>query len=146
MNKKFVVIIVCSISFLFPVKIFATYQDSISYRLLPEKFMEILKEKGSDKAIDFLFTTNEYLRLKLANNLKIKNELKNIIVLLGKNYGYELIDEKKVGNNYVVLYYLAHYDRQPLLFIFTMYKPNKKWRVQQLQFSEKLSKYIKGDL
>ena len=119
-----------------------TSQDTTSYLAIPDKFFSIMESKGNDAAIDYIFKTNKYLRTQLAGNLKIKNELNKIVKLLGKFYGSELIEETKAGNNYVRLYYLAKYDRQPLLFIFTMYRPDKKWRIQQLRFSEKVGDYL----
>jgi len=117
-------------------------QDSTGYLEIPGKFFSIMKQKGNDEAIDFLFKNNKYLRMKLPDNLKIKNELNKIVKLLGNFYGSDLINVEKAGENYIRLYYLARYDRQPLLFTFTMYRPQKKWRVQQLQFSEKIGDYL----
>ncbi len=117
-------------------------QDTKSYLAIPDNFFSIMKSKGNDAAIDYIFKTNKYLRTQVAGNLKIKNELNKIVKLLGKFYGSELIEETKAGNNYIRLFYLAKYDRQPLLFIFTMYRPGKKWRIQQLRFSEKVGDYL----
>jgi hypothetical protein len=117
-------------------------QDTTSYLVIPDKFFSIMEDKGNDAAIDYIFKTNKYLRTQIAGNIKIKNELNKLTKLLGKFYGSDLIETIKAGNNYIRLYYLAKYDRQPLLFIFTMYRPNKKWRIQQLRFTEKVGDYL----
>jgi len=119
------------------------YSQDSTYKHLPDTFFTIMKQKGTDASIDYIFATNKYLRLKITNNLKIKNELNNVVKLLGKYYNVELVKVEKIAPSYVKLFYLAKYDRQPLLFIFTMYKPNDKWRIQQLKFSEKISDFIK---
>jgi hypothetical protein len=126
---------------LITISISANAQNNL-YKALPDSFFSVMSKQGNDAAIDYIFKTNKYLRLKLANNIKIKNELNNVVKLLGKYYGAELIKIDELSKSYVKLYYLARYDRQPLLFIFTMYKPNDEWRIQQLQFSEKVAEML----
>jgi len=129
---------------LITISISANAQNN-SYKALPDSFFTVVSQQGNDAAIDYIFKTNKYLRLKLANNIKIKNELNNIVKLLGEYYGAELVKTDELSKSYVKLYYLARYDRQPLLFIFTMYKPNDKWRIQQLQFSEKIAEMLNNN-
>ncbi len=120
----------------------AGYSQENTYKALPDSFFTVMRTEGTDAAIDYIFRTNKYLRLKLANNLKIKNELNNVVKLLGKYYNAEFIKAEELAPSYVKLFYLAKYDRQPLLFIFTMYKPEKDWRIQQLKFTEKITDFL----
>ncbi len=122
----------------------AGYAQENTYKALPDSFFTVMSTKGTDAAIDYIFRTNKYLRLKLANNLKIKNELKNVVKLLGQYYETEFIKSETLAPSYVKLFYLAKYDRQPLLFIFTMYKPEKHWRIQQLKFTEKVTDFLES--
>ena len=110
-----------------------------SYDSIPKIFFKTFKEKGSDAAIDYIYATNKYISGNLTANLKVKSELKKVTSMLGKFNGVEPIDTQYISKSYLRLSYLAKFDRQPLKFNFTMYKPNKKWQLQQLKFDDKVS-------
>lgn len=111
---------------------------------LPNVFFKILEQKGSDQAIDFIYSSNKYISGNLAANLKVKAELKKIISLIGNYNGSEIIDTQFISLSYIRLSYLAKFDRQPLKFNFTMYKPKNNWQLQQLKFDDKVSKGFKN--
>jgi len=58
--------------------------------------------------------------------------------LVGNYQGYELINEKKTGENLKLLSYMVRFDRQPFRFTFIFYKPDTIWQVQNLKFDDKL--------
>ncbi len=109
------------------------------YDSIPEKFFRIFEQKGSDAAIDYIYSTNKFMQANIQASLKVKTELKKIISLVGKYHGHELMDKKIVSQSYVQLYYLAKFDRQPLKFIFVLYKPDKTWQLQKLKFDDKVA-------
>ncbi|HIE16562.1 MAG TPA: hypothetical protein EYP69_06535 [Bacteroidales bacterium] len=106
---------------------------------IPEKFFRIFHQKGSDAAIDYIYSTNRFMKANIQANIKVKTELKKIVSLLGKYNGHELMEKKIVSNSYVQLYYLAKFDRQPLKFIFVLYKPVDVWQLQKLKFDDKVA-------
>ncbi len=106
---------------------------------IPKNFFRIFEEKGSDAAIDYVYSTNKFMRANIQANLKVKSELKKIISLIGKYKGHELMEKKVISPSYVQLYYLAKFDRQPLKFIFVLYKPSDKWQLQKLKFDDKVA-------
>jgi len=106
---------------------------------IPEKFFSVFGEKGSDAAVDWVYSTNKYIRSNIQANLKVKTELKKIISLIGAYKGSELMKKKVVSPSYVQLYYLAKFERQPLKFIFVLYKPADKWQLQKLRFDDKVA-------
>ncbi len=130
MKKFFIIIFLLTLSF------FLNAQNS--YDSIPNIFFNTFKQKGSDAAIDYIYATNKYISSNLTANLKVKAELKKFTSMLGKYHGAEIIDTQFISKSYIKLSYLAKFDRQPLKFNFIMYKPNKKWQLQQLKFDDKI--------
>ncbi len=114
-------------------------QAQTNFDSIPNIFFDIFEQKGSDAAIDYIYATNKYISGNFAASLKVKNELKKVVSLIGKYRGTEVIDTQFIGQSYIRLSYLAKFDRQPLKFNFTMYKPDKKWQLQQLKFDDKVA-------
>ncbi len=106
---------------------------------IPEKFFQIFEKKGSDAAIDYIYSTNKFMQSNIQASLKVKTELKKIASLVGKYHGHELMNKKNISKSYVQLYYMAKFDRPPLKFIFVLYKPDKTWQLQKLKFDDKVA-------
>lgn len=97
---------------------------------------------NSDKAIDDIYKTNPNTKdmTDAINNMKeVANNYPNSI---GKYYGYELITQEKMTNNFVLLTYLTRFERQPMRFTFIFYKPNDKWYLFSLNFSANLDQEL----
>ena len=127
------------LAILFSVVIWQTGSSQVRCDSIPEKFFSVFGEKSSDAAIDWVYSTNKYIRNNIQGNLKVKTELKKIISLIGAYKGYELMEKKVISPSYVQLYYLAKFERQPLKFIFVLYKPADKWQLQKLRFDDKVA-------
>jgi len=106
---------------------------------IPENFFQIFEKKGSDAAIDYIYSTNKFMQGNIQASLKVKTELKKITSLVGKYHGHELMKKKVVSQSYVQLYYMAKFDRQPLKFIFILYKPDSTWQLQKLKFDDRIA-------
>jgi hypothetical protein len=111
---------------------------------ITEKFFQLYEEKSSDDAIDYVFATNKWLFGEKTSQDNIKAQLKKGIAIIGQYYGYELISKKALSESYVSLHYMLRYDRQPIQFIFIMYKPNQNWQIQNLKFDDRLEDDIEG--
>jgi hypothetical protein len=98
-----------------------------------EHFFELFRSKGSDAAVDYMFSTNKWLNSDSSNVKTIKVNLKRGVAILGQYYGYELIEKKSYGESYVQLSYMLRYDRQPVKFVFILYKPNNTWQIQNMK-------------
>ncbi len=90
------------------------------------------------KAIDYAFSTNKWMERNVDGVESLKTKFKDILPLIGDYYGYELITEKSIGENLKLLSYLLKYDRQPLRFTFVLYRPNKVWQLQNLNWDVNL--------
>lgn len=100
---------------------------------IPKEFFKIF-ETNPLKAMDYAFSTNKWMERNVDGIESVKTKFKDIVPLIGKYYGFELIAEKSIGANLKLQSYLARYDRQPVRFTFILYKPRDKWQVQNLNW------------
>lgn len=99
-------------------------------------------DSNSSKAIDNIYKTNSHsIELTEAIN-NMKEVASNYPKSLGKYYGYELITQVKITNNFVLLTYMVRFDRQPMRFTFIYYKPSEKWNLYSLNFSPNLDEEL----
>jgi len=95
------------------------------------------------QAINDIYLTNSWtLRAKDAVD-QMKNEVNKYTVdYMGKYYGYVLITQKKLSDDFILYSYMIKYDRQPLRFTFKLYKPNDKWMLFSLKIDGNLDDEI----
>ncbi len=100
-----------------------------------EQFFIDYQDKGASEALDNLYSNNPWMNRKTdaVSNLKTQLEALNES-FVGQFFGFEKIVEKRLTGSYVLLSYLAKYDRQPVRFTFQFYKPDDKWRTFSFQF------------
>lgn len=96
-------------------------------------------ETNPTKAVEDIFNTSPYNGRMRDGIDNIKNELSKLTIdYVGKYYGHELIVKKQLSGSFVLYSYLIKYDRQPLRFIFKMYKPNDKWMLYSFKYDSNL--------
>ncbi|MEI6765726.1 MAG: hypothetical protein WCM76_08805 [Bacteroidota bacterium] len=105
---------------------------------ITNRFFELYQEKGSDAAVEYIFSTNVWLNNAQSEVAAIKLQLKKGIAIIGQYYGYELIEKKMLGESYAMMSYMLRYSRQPIKFTFILYKPDKNWQVQNMKFDDRL--------
>lgn len=98
------------------------------------KFFTLYEEEGIFKSLEYIYSDNFWISRDVGVSDTITNQLEKVVNLLGNYYGFELIKKAKLGTCYVVYSYLLKYDRQPLRFVFILYKPNNEWRFQSFNF------------
>ncbi|MCF0207462.1 MAG: hypothetical protein HUK15_08540 [Bacteroidales bacterium] len=97
-------------------------------------------ETDVDKAIDYLFATNEWLAGNQDGANAMKEKLNASRKLLGNFNGYEIASKYAVGECYIKYTYILKYDRQPIGLVVTMYKPQDIWKLQNLNFQSDMEK------
>jgi len=107
---------------------------------ISEKFFKFYVENGSDPALDYIFSTNKWLNNEKGYVDNVKAALKSGIAILGQYYGYELMEKKTLTESYVILTYMLKYDRQPIKFMFYLYKPKDKWQIQSFGMDDKVGR------
>mgnify|MGYP001206608951 CR=1 FL=1 len=106
------------------------------------KFFELYKKEGSDKAIDYIFATNKYAKESIEAIGQLKDNLKKTLTIEGVFWGYELLTTKRAGQNFIMLTFLVKHERDPLTFRIVFYKPNDKWQVQNFKFDNKMDEEL----
>lgn len=139
MNKILNAIVVLILLLFFNTKLAFTQENPED---IPNKFFEYFTNDEVEKAVDYVFSTNIWMEKTPEAIIEIKKQLKKAVVLLGKFYGYELIESKFVGQSFVEYVYMLKYDRQPIIITFLIYKPNKKWQIFNLRFEDKLDRFL----
>ncbi len=97
-------------------------------------------DKSPDQAIEYIFSTNPYIKQNQKGIDNIKERLNTSRKLLGEYYGEELTKIQSVGDSFVKYSYMLKYDRQPVKLDIVLYRPNDKWLLYTMQFDDKLSK------
>lgn len=85
-------------------------------------------EKTPSKAVEDIYASNPWTSRIKDGIETMKNEVNKYTVdYVGKYYGYELITKKQLSESFILCSYMVKYDRQPMRFIFKLYKPDDKW-------------------
>jgi hypothetical protein len=99
--------------------------------------------KNPTKAVDEIYATNPWTSRIQDGIEQIKNEVnKYTLDYVGKYYGNELIVKKQFSESFVLYSYLVKYDRQPMRFIFKLYKPNDKWTLYEFSIDSSIDEKI----
>lgn len=116
----------------------------ISPKGTAEKFFKEYQTLGVNKSIDNLYASNRWMELSAEAVSGLKTQLDGLTLdFVGKFYGFELIKEQKIGENYIFLTYLGRFDRQPIRFDFEFYKPNNAWQIHSFSFDDKFGEDLK---
>ena len=138
-NKKLMKTYITIILFSFSLISFAqnTPEEIVS------KFFTEYKNEGASKALDNLYSNNEWINRATDAITKLKQQLNSLNEdFVGKYYGYELIVEKKLSDSFILMSYLVKYDRQPIRFTFQFYKPDNEWRTHSFKYDGNIDEEI----
>jgi hypothetical protein len=129
--KKQILVIVMSVF------TFTTYGQTPDEGLIKNFFNGY--SKNPSKSIDDLYATNPW-SVRIKDGIEnIKKEINSYTEdYVGKYYGYELITKKQFSESFILYSYLVKYDRQPMRFIFKLYKPNDKWTLYSFKVDSDL--------
>ena len=134
MKKIGLIIVLFGVLFFNTGKIFAqsTPED------INGKFFTILKDKGIDNAFEYLNSS----MLSIETNQDLVNQNKNGLIeltkSLGNYYGYEQLTKDKTGESYIKYSFLLKYEKSPVKFTMTYYKPNDTWKVYEISYNKQL--------
>ncbi|OFY86856.1 MAG: hypothetical protein A3F72_21175 [Bacteroidetes bacterium RIFCSPLOWO2_12_FULL_35_15] len=99
--------------------------------------------KNPSKAVEEIYATNPWTARIKDGIETMKNEVNKYTVdYVGKYYGYELITKKQFSESFILYSYMIKYDRQPMRFIFELYKPNDKWALYSFKIDSDLDDEI----
>jgi hypothetical protein len=102
-----------------------------------EVFFKKYQEEGTNKAIDYIFSSNKLLASPDQLN-GLKNKLDSTRRFLGNYTGKVLITEKDASSDLVLLTYLVKHEKQPIRFSFIFYKPTTEWVLFKFQYDDQI--------
>ena len=101
---------------------------------LIDKFFEVYKTKGYALAMRYAFGTNQWIS-------PVGDEMDGVIVRLYKEVstmgdflGHEEIRSRTVGSRFRICTYFVYYQRDPMRFLFELYKTDKGWEITNVDF------------
>ncbi|EIM72288.1 hypothetical protein A3SI_19922 [Nitritalea halalkaliphila LW7] len=110
--------------------------EALTPEKINEHFFDLYDSKGPSEALEFVFSTNDWINETQTSELK--NKLVELTKQLGNYQGKEVISKRSVGENLLLYTFLIKYDRQPIRYLFIYYKPNNKWQLQKFQYDDNL--------
>lgn len=120
---------------------FAAFGQTSPDDLIKNFFTDYAKNPAV--AIDNLYSTNPWSNRIKDGIENIKKEINGYTLdYVGKYYGYELIAKKQAGESLILYSYMVKYDRQPLRFIFILYKPDNKWTLFSFKIDSQMDDEI----
>lgn len=102
---------------------------------ISNKFFSIYKQGDSDKALDYLFSNSPYAKDIQEGIDDVKRKLKRHVDQIGEYRGYDLLTKRTAGPNLILFTFLVRHDREPMTFQMLYYRPNDKWQMQNLKYS-----------
>jgi len=113
-----------------------------NYAGIPDRFFSYIEKGETDEAINFLYSTNDWVSAGSDQVVNLKAQLSQLKALAGDYRYRELLVEEKAGTRYAHLIYLVGYDRQPVRFELRFYKPGNQWRFQGVSFDTSITDEI----
>lgn len=115
----------------------------MSVESVPDSFFYYFKTQGVERSLQYVFSTNKYLKQKSEVITTLKAKFDRALPVLGNFYRYEKYMHKQIGNTFAYLGYLMVFDRQPIKIIFTLYFATDHWQIQDMRFDDKIEDVIK---
>lgn len=70
-----------------------------------ERFFELYGSKGSSEALEFVFSTNEWINENQTS--EVKNKPNDLTKQLGAYQGNDLISKRSIGENYILYSFIV---------------------------------------
>jgi hypothetical protein len=106
------------------------------------EFFNILEERGSDQALDFLYGTNTWLPPSSEAVVNLKNSMRDLPDIVGEALDPVLLTKTSLGEVFELQWYLMKYDRQPMHFEFLFYKPRDAWVTYSFSYNDNLDEIL----
>lgn len=118
--------------------------DEASYDELVDRFFATLaEENGAEKALDDLYATTPYAESLQEALTGMKEQFGKFPTVMGALHGHERVTAKEITDRFAHVWELAYFDRQPLSFYFTFYRPKDRWQIYSMDYSGDLPALVK---
>lgn len=109
-----------------------------------DQFFTLYKTKGANEAVDYIFSNNKWIVEESKDQIEtVKFKLNGTLKLLGKYYGFDLVNKKTIGEHMALYTFMVRYDRQPLRFSLLFYKPSNEWTLYNFSYDDGFGEELK---
>ena len=116
-------------------------QESSQRQEIIDIFFDLIARNEAEAAVEMIFSDMGSW-VPRDSILQVRQQLLSLNQYLGHFIGYEYLGDVKLSGRYVIDNYFCYYDRQPILYEFTFYRPDAKWRVQNINFQSEFESLI----
>lgn len=88
------------------------------------------------EAIDGLYAGNPWVSSVSDQLATLKTQFGGLSELVGGYLGNERLSVQWISERFVYAWYIGFYERQPLQFHFSFYRPDDRWLLYQLSYEE----------
>jgi hypothetical protein len=103
---------------------------------LPETFAKQVAEEKYLEAIGGTIGANPWGGVTPDTLTDFTQNLTNTIKQMGAYKFHERVDSQAIGSRWKKVTYLMGFERQPLLLVFSLYKPADEWVVMDISFHQ----------
>ena len=108
-----------------------------------DKFFKDYQEKNISVALDNLYSSSKWILRNADAVTNLKSQMEGLNAdYVGEFYGYDLMVEKKVTDNFLHLSYMVKFERQPIRYTFQFYKPKDKWIIYSFKYDGNIANEI----
>lgn len=111
--------------------------------LIINNFFKLHEERGAKKAVEYLYSTNEWYREEIVDKVLGKMGLYTAKDKPGLYLGRELLSAKKLGDSYRYYVYMVKYESQPWRYEFVLYKVRDTWKMISFSIDIDFTKELK---
>ena len=101
-----------------------------------ETFFGRVQAGEPEEAIDTLYANNPWASAVSEQLVTLREQFGGLSELVGGYLGNERLAVQRVSERFVYVWYMGFYERQPLQFHFSFYKPDDRWLLYQLSYEE----------
>lgn len=101
---------------------------------LPETFAKLVAEEKYAQAVGQTIGSNQWGQVTPDTLTAFTGNLVSAIKPLGAYTFHERISSETIGSHWLKTTYLMGFERQPLLLVFTLYKPADAWVVMDISY------------
>lgn len=101
-----------------------------------EGFFERVEAGEPVEAIDTLYAGNPWVTSVSDQLSTLKTQFGGLSDLVGGYLGNERLAVRRISDRFVYAWYIGFYERQPLQFHFSFYRPDDRWLLYQLSYEE----------
>lgn len=123
-----------------------TFKDEKAIRTFTDTFMDIIGKGDLKEAYDFIkpYVSMNSVDVDSAAEESRQHRQKSAM-RYGPSKGYQFISEKKVGDSLYRLLYIEKAERQAVPWVFYFYKDEKEWRLDEFDWTDRISVLFESD-